>query len=175
MPLRETLLSPRFPHRTWLHTKTFPLPSSILTNVAIPSPSAFYSLSYFLSDHFIPITGAAFTLVTVFLFFRRKRKRKQGIQTLHDQSTDSKQTTSALMKELAGCGEIIGETKLPNQTWREFLIALRKGAQIPEFFEEVVAYHYRVRTLTQILSLTQRQNLQKQLAKWRDSYPKLPT
>jgi len=137
--------------------------------------NAFYSLSYFLSDHFIPITGAAFTLVTIFLFFRRKKKQKQGIQPLHDRSTDSTQTSSALMKELAGCGEIIGETKLPNQTWREFLIALRKEAQIPEFFEEVVAYHYRVRYADANTEPDTETNLQKQLTKWRESYSQTPT
>ena len=137
--------------------------------------NAFYSLTYFLSDHFLPITGGSFAVATAFFFFRRKRKRKLKTETFQSGGVDAAQTTSTLMKELAGCGEKIGEKKLPTQTWREFLTALRKGAQLPDFFEEVVAYHYRVRYAGANPDPDTETNLQKRLTKWREGYSKNST
>ncbi|MCG8599092.1 MAG: transglutaminase-like domain-containing protein [Verrucomicrobiales bacterium] len=133
-----------------------------------PLANWFFSATYFLSRHFLPLTGGGITLAIVFLLLKKRKKNEIDLHSRGQSTRSSRNQTSALMQALVSCGNLLGTEKEAGQTWREFLETLGKESEIPQVFEEIVSYHYRICYALDTPDPDTETNLQNRLTEWKD-------
>lgn len=132
-----------------------------------PFAEAFLAFTALLSRHFLLLTGGGFLLAGALWWWRGRRGQAASVAPCFTTET-SRSVESRITTELAACGALLGKTREPGTTWREFLARLREVSELPSDFDDAVSYHYGIRYASASAEPEREERLATSLRRWRE-------